>query len=73
MMDSQCRLVAAVSAGELGLPDADAMRRDIEREKRELHRRFPDRPRYELELDPVEYREQLAVVERENRVSAPAG
>lgn len=73
MMDAQCRLVAAVFAGEVRLPDPETMRRDVEREKRELHRRFPDRPRYELELEPAQYREQLAALERENRVSAPAG
>ncbi len=63
MMDTQSRLLAAVVAGEVVLPSAGAMRADVEREKRELHERYPDRPRYELELDPVAYREEVAALE----------
>lgn len=64
MMDTQCRLVAAVLAGEVELPDVAAMLEDVEREKRELRALFPDRPRYQLELEPGPYREQVAAVER---------
>jgi cation diffusion facilitator CzcD-associated flavoprotein CzcO len=63
MMDTQCRLVAAVCAGDVTLPDEAAMRADIEREKRELRELYPERPRYELELEPVSYREQIAALE----------
>lgn len=72
MMDTQCRLVAAVCAGDVVLPDAETMRADIEREKRELRELYPERPRYELELEPVAYRAQVAAVERDF-ARVPAG
>ena len=62
MMDTQCRLLAAVCDGEVQLPGAEEMRTDIEREKRRLRKLYPERPRYELELDPVDYRQQIAAV-----------
>nr|MDP9459802.1 hypothetical protein [Actinomycetota bacterium] len=62
MTDTQCRLLAAVCADEVQLPDADTMRADIEQEKRALRRLCPERPRYELELDPVDYPQQIAAV-----------
>ena len=58
-------VVAAVCAGDVVLPDPETMRADIEREKRELRALYPERPRYELELEPVAYREQVAAVERD--------
>lgn len=72
LMDTQCRLLAAVLAGEVVLPEAEVMRADVEREKRELHARYPQRPRYELELDPVDYRQQVAAVEAAGGTHAPA-
>lgn len=72
MMDTQCRLVAAACAGDVALPDAETMRADIDREKRELGELYPDRPRYELELEPAAYRQQVASVERDF-ARAPAG
>lgn len=60
MMDPQCELLAAVCTGRLRLPDAEAMWEDIEREKRLLRELYPDSPRYDMELDPVEYRRQVA-------------
>jgi hypothetical protein len=38
------------------------MRADIEREKRTIRRLYPDRPRYELELDPVVYPQEIAAL-----------
>lgn len=67
MMDTQCRLIAAVCAGEVDLPDEATMRADIHREKQELRRLYPDRPRYELELEPVAYREAIVEFERRYR------
>lgn len=55
MMDVQCRWMAAVMAGDVDLPDAATQRREIHHEARDLARRYPDRPRYGLELDPREY------------------
>jgi dimethylaniline monooxygenase (N-oxide forming) len=55
MMDVQARWVAAIESGEVNLPDEATMRRWIEDEKAELAERFPDSPRYGLELDPVAY------------------
>lgn len=64
MMDIQARWVTALETGETHLPDETTMRRWIEEEKAEIARRFPDSPRYGLELDPVDYpksiREELA-------------
>jgi dimethylaniline monooxygenase (N-oxide forming) len=68
MMDTQCRLVAAVCAGRLELPPVQEMLDDIEREKRELRQLYPGGPRYELELDPADYREQIATLEQALRV-----
>lgn len=70
MMDTQCRLLADICTGRVELPDAQAMRKDVEREKREIRVLYPDRPRYELELEPVEYRKQVAHVQREFRRAA---
>lgn len=55
MMDVQCRWLGAVITGDIGLPDAATQYREIRHEVRELSRRYPDRPRYGLELDPREY------------------
>lgn len=60
MMDTQAEFLSDVLSGKVRLPDADAIRRDIEQEKRVLRERYPSSPRYGLELDPADYREQLA-------------
>lgn len=60
MMDVQSRLMTAAVRGDLDLPDAAGMHRDIAREQRFLARRFPGAARYGLELDPVRYRRQVA-------------
>jgi len=67
MMDTQCRLMAAVCGGDVELPSVEAMRADIEQEKRALRKLYPDRPRYELELDPVDYPQQLGPSGRRRR------
>jgi dimethylaniline monooxygenase (N-oxide forming) len=73
MMDTQCRLVATVCAGDVALPDADAMRADVEREQRRLRELYPERPRYELELEPAAYREQIAALEGGRARTAAGG
>jgi dimethylaniline monooxygenase (N-oxide forming) len=60
MMDDQAEWVAALEAGELGLPTADEMMRQIEQEQARVTQLYPDSPRYGLELDPREYRGALA-------------
>lgn len=60
MMDVQSRLMAAVLRGEVELPDAAGMHRDIAQERRFLTKHFPGSARYGLELDPVRYRRQVA-------------
>lgn len=59
MMDTQCRLLAAVCAGHLQLPGRGAMRADIDREKRDLRALYPQGARYEMELEPTDYRRQV--------------
>ena len=59
MMDTQARVVSAVASGRLTLPSAKAMYADIEREKDDLKRLYPDRPRYGLELDPLQYGREI--------------
>lgn len=59
MMDTQAKFLADVLCQQVRLPSAEAMRRDIEQEKRDLRERYPDRPRYGLELDPLQYRAEL--------------
>ena len=59
MMGPQARLVSAVVSGRVRLPAPEAMYADIKRERDLLKRRYPDRPRYGLELDPTDYRCQI--------------
>ena len=65
MMDDQSQWVAALEAGEVGLPDAQQMRRSILRERDAIVRLYPDSPRYALELDPRVYRATLAAEMRD--------
>jgi dimethylaniline monooxygenase (N-oxide forming) len=60
MMDDQAEWVAALEAGEVGLPSPEEMMRRILRERSNIDRLYPDSPRYGLELDPREYRAALA-------------
>ncbi len=55
MMDVQARWVAMLATGAAGLPDRAGIHADIEAERRMIARRYPDAPRYGLELDPLEY------------------
>lgn len=55
IMDVQAEWVAAVASGDVELPDRSEMDADIERENRRISRRYPDSPRYSLELDPPVY------------------
>ena len=59
MMDTQAAAVAAVVCGDVQLPDAGQMVTDIDRERAVLRERYPDSPRYGLELEPVDYRRQI--------------
>lgn len=52
--------MAALEAGELGLPTQDQMMRAIAAQREAVTRLYPDSPRYALELDPRVYREGLA-------------
>ena len=70
MMDDQAQWVAALEAGEAGLPAPDEMMRAIVKERATIARLYPDSPRYGLELDPLAYREALA---REVRKGAMSG
>ena len=65
MMDDQSQWVAALEAGEVGLPDVQQMRRSILRERDAIVRLYPESPRYALELDPRVYRATLAAEMRD--------
>jgi dimethylaniline monooxygenase (N-oxide forming) len=60
MMDDQAQWVAGPKAGEFGLPAPDQMLRTIARQRAVIERLYPDSPRYALELDPRQYRADLA-------------
>jgi dimethylaniline monooxygenase (N-oxide forming) len=60
MMDVQAEWVAALVSGASSLPDEDEMRQDIARERERLARRFPGSPRYGLELEPRQYKRDIA-------------
>lgn len=60
MMDDQCQWVAALEAGDIGLPSLKAMNQTILKEREAITRLYPDSPRYALELDPRVYRASLA-------------
>ena len=68
MMDDQAEWIAELVCGDLGLPDAAAMRKVMEEEQAYLRHHFPGSPRYALELDPAFYRKQLARERRRGRV-----
>jgi hypothetical protein len=67
MMDDQAEWVAALVTGRQALPTPDEMKRQIAADRADKIRRYPDSPRYGLELDPREYRAGLA---REQRMGA---
>jgi cation diffusion facilitator CzcD-associated flavoprotein CzcO len=60
MMDVQSAWVTALVDGALTLPSESEMRADIRAEQAWMARRYPDRPRYGLELDPLRYRAKVA-------------
>ena len=67
MMDDQAEWIAELVCGDLGLPDAAAMRKVMEEEQVYLRHHFPGSPRYALELDPGFYRRQLERQRRRGR------
>jgi len=72
MMDDQAEWVAALEAGELRLPSADEMLRRIEQDQTRVRKLYPDSPRYGLEIDPKEYRAELAREARRGAGRKPA-
>ena len=72
MMDDQAEWVAALEAGELGLPSADEMMRRIKQDQTRVAQLYPDSPRYGLELDPRDYRIALAKEVRRGAALKPA-
>ena len=60
MMDVQSAWMTALITGKLDTPSETEMRHDIRAEQEWSARRYPDRPRYGLELDPVRYRAKVA-------------
>lgn len=78
MMDDQAEWVAAIENGEVVLPTRSEMLAEIAHERREIGERYPDSPRYGLELDPPDYRRKLANEwrrgrERRRRAGGDAG
>ena len=64
MMDDQAQWITALVNGRCGLPSVAEMNRAIDQERITIQKLYPDSPRYGLELDPVDYRRQLARVQR---------
>lgn len=60
MMDDQAEWIAGVESREIGLPHTEDMRAAMTRERERIARLYPDSPRYGLELDPAEYRRDVA-------------
>ena len=73
MMDDQAEWVAAIEAGEVGIPSLAEQQRGIEAERALINANYPDRPRYGLELEPVWYRKALALAMAASRVSPERG
>jgi hypothetical protein len=63
MMDDQAQWITALVNGRCGLPSVAEMNRAIDQERITIQKLYPDSPRYGLELDPVDYRRQLARVQ----------
>lgn len=68
MMDDQAEWITAVETGRLRLPDPAAMRAEMAKERSRIARLYPDSPRYGLELDPGEYRRDMARAMQRRRV-----
>lgn len=64
MMDDQAEWAAAIESGEVGLPSPDRMTAAMARERERISRLYPASVRYGLELDPAEYRRELAKATR---------
>ena len=60
MMDDQSRWISDLVTGQARLPSAQAMRQEILSDRALVQQRYPDSPRYGLELDPLDYRRGLA-------------
>jgi dimethylaniline monooxygenase (N-oxide forming) len=74
LMEAQARLVAAHLAGEYALPDKAAMLAAIEREQRDIARRFLDTPRHHYQmLGPVFLRQIGRELKRGARRARAAG
>ena len=59
MMDDQSHWIAQLMKGTMKLPDLAQMQNEIEQERDDIKKLYPDTPRYTLELDPVAYRARL--------------
>ena len=62
MMDDQSEWIAGLEAGALDQPSEAEMQAGIACERDRIRRNYPDSPRYGLELDPRDYRAELAKV-----------
>jgi cation diffusion facilitator CzcD-associated flavoprotein CzcO len=60
MMDDQSRWITDLVSGSATPPSPQAMRDDILADRALVQSRYPDSPRYGLELDPLDYRQSLA-------------
>ena len=60
LMDFQAEWIADIASGEVMLPDAAEMQRDIAREHQAMAKLYPAAARYGLELDSRKYARDLA-------------
>ena len=59
MMDDQAQWIVSILTEKSRLPSKDVILRAIAAERNTIRKRYPDSPRYGLELDPADYRQQL--------------
>jgi dimethylaniline monooxygenase (N-oxide forming) len=67
IMDDQAEWTASLEAGEIDAPSVEEMNLGIAQERAFISTRYPDSPRYGLELDPGVYRKSLEKAERARR------
>lgn len=72
MMDDQAEWVAAIESGRVALPEPADMTRAIAADREDKIKRYPDSPRYGLELDPCDYRAGLSREMRQGMKLPPA-
>uniref|UniRef100_UPI004047B775 flavin-containing monooxygenase n=1 Tax=Pseudomonadota TaxID=1224 RepID=UPI004047B775 len=67
MMDDQAQWIVSILTKKSRLPSQEVMLGAIASERKTIRKRYPDSPRYGLELDPADYRQQLKKLQNMRR------